>query len=177
MVDTAGRVIGAHPGHRRFTVGQRRGLGVAAGKPVFVVAKDAGANRVVVGPREQLARRTVRLEPAVLYRPGAVVDRVKLRYRSAAVPGRLSGAPAAGAHGTLVACLEEDAFGVAAGPDRIADAGRARGRARDDCAGPRPKLTANGRTDSRGDPRDLPLVLRVARSPAHAVGFPRPVLV
>jgi tRNA U34 2-thiouridine synthase MnmA/TrmU len=44
-----------------------------------------------------------------------VVDRVKLRYRSAAVPGRLSGAPAPGAHGTLVACLEEDAFGVAAG--------------------------------------------------------------
>jgi tRNA-uridine 2-sulfurtransferase len=115
VLDTAGRVIGTHPGHRRFTVGQRRGLGVAAGEPVFVVAKDAGANRVVVGPREQLARRTVRLEPAVLYRPGAVVDRVKLRYRSAAVPGRLSGAPAPGAHGTLVACLDEDAFGVAAG--------------------------------------------------------------
>ena len=46
---------GATAGHHNFTVGQRRGLGVAAGAPLYVLATDAAANRVVVGPRAALA--------------------------------------------------------------------------------------------------------------------------
>ena len=57
VVDLAGRVLGEHDGTFAFTVGQRRGLGVATGSPVYVLEVDAAANRVVVGPGELLARR------------------------------------------------------------------------------------------------------------------------
>src|SRR5436190_5516505 len=46
IVDRAGRIVGRHTGHHNFTVGQRRGLGIAAGKPLYVLATDAAANRV-----------------------------------------------------------------------------------------------------------------------------------
>ena len=49
IVDREGRVLGRHGGHHRFTVGQRRGIGVAAPEPLYVLAKDARRNRVVVG--------------------------------------------------------------------------------------------------------------------------------
>ncbi len=55
IVDTEGRVLGEHDGVINYTVGQRRGLGVATGQPLFVVKLDAGRRRVVVGPREALA--------------------------------------------------------------------------------------------------------------------------
>jgi tRNA-specific 2-thiouridylase len=59
IVDVAGRVLGRHDGIIHFTVGQRRGLGVAAGFPLYVVRLDAATRRVVVGPREAL--RTSRM--------------------------------------------------------------------------------------------------------------------
>jgi tRNA-specific 2-thiouridylase len=52
--DTAGKVLGEHPGHQHYTIGQRRGLGVAAGLPLYVVDKDPAANTVTVGTRPQL---------------------------------------------------------------------------------------------------------------------------
>jgi tRNA-specific 2-thiouridylase len=54
IVDLDGRVIGAHQGIIHFTVGQRKGLGIAAGSPLYVVKLDAATRRVVVGPREAL---------------------------------------------------------------------------------------------------------------------------
>ena len=54
IVHLDGRVLGAHAGVSRFTVGQRRGLQVALGEPLFVVGLDPAAKRVVVGPREAL---------------------------------------------------------------------------------------------------------------------------
>ena len=57
IVDADGRVLGHHRGAVAFTVGQRRGLGVALGHPAYVIDVDARANRVVVGPGELLARR------------------------------------------------------------------------------------------------------------------------
>jgi tRNA-specific 2-thiouridylase len=113
VVDASGRVLGRHPGHRRYTVGQRRGLGVAAGEPLFVLATDAAANRVVVGPREALAVSRVILRDVTLNRDGARVDGVKLRYRSAPLPCRVAAAP--GRHGRLTATLGERALGVAPG--------------------------------------------------------------
>ena len=59
IVDLDGKVLGAHDGIIHFTVGQRRGLGVAAGAPLYVVRLDAERRRVVVGPREAL--RTSRI--------------------------------------------------------------------------------------------------------------------
>jgi tRNA-specific 2-thiouridylase len=113
VVDAAGRVLGRHPGHRRYTVGQRRGLGVATGEPLFVLETDAASNRVVVGPRAALATTTVELRDVTLDRDGQRVDTVKLRYRSEPLPCRVS-APA-GRHGRLTATLGERAFGVAPG--------------------------------------------------------------
>jgi tRNA-specific 2-thiouridylase len=113
VVDASGRVLGNHPGHRRYTVGQRRGLGVATGEPLFVLGTDAVANRVVVGPREALAARTVELRDVTLNRDGERVDSVKLRYRSEPLPCRV--AAASGHHDALTATLADRALGVAPG--------------------------------------------------------------
>ena len=61
IVDLDGRVLGRHDGIIRFTVGQRRGLGIAAGSPLYVVRLDAASRRVVVGPREALRTSRIRL--------------------------------------------------------------------------------------------------------------------
>ena len=57
-----GRVLGRHEGVTRYTIGQRRGLIVAVGDPLYVVGIDAGTRRVLVGPREALAIRAVSLK-------------------------------------------------------------------------------------------------------------------
>ena len=59
IVDTSGRQVGRHDGVHRFTVGQRKGLGLAAGIPLYVVGLDAATNSVTVGPRADLERRDV----------------------------------------------------------------------------------------------------------------------
>jgi tRNA-specific 2-thiouridylase len=61
IVGLDGQVLGRHDGIVNYTVGQRRGLGIAAGAPLFVIRLDAEKAQVVVGPREALASRTVRL--------------------------------------------------------------------------------------------------------------------
>jgi tRNA-specific 2-thiouridylase len=61
IVDLGGRVLGRHEGIVHFTVGQRRGLGIAAAEPLYVVRLDATTHRVVVGPREALRTRSVTL--------------------------------------------------------------------------------------------------------------------
>jgi len=57
IVDTQGNVLGNHKGVFSFTVGQRRGLGVAVGKPLYVLKIDPASNRVVVGEEEELYRK------------------------------------------------------------------------------------------------------------------------
>jgi tRNA-specific 2-thiouridylase len=83
IVDRSGRTLGRHRGQHLFTVGQRKGLGVAREEPLYVLAKDRDANTVTVGTRAELATSEVAVRDAVLHRPPAEVDRVKLRYRSA----------------------------------------------------------------------------------------------
>jgi tRNA-specific 2-thiouridylase len=61
IVDRAGRVLGRHSGIIHFTVGQRRGLGIAAQAPLYVIHLDAARNRIVVGPREALRTARMRL--------------------------------------------------------------------------------------------------------------------
>ncbi len=58
VVTTSGEVIGRHQGVHRYTVGQRRGLGLAAGRPFYVVEIDRAANRLIVGSDDELARDT-----------------------------------------------------------------------------------------------------------------------
>ena len=61
IVDLNGRVLGHHRGIINYTVGQRRGLGIAAGEPYYVVRLEAATRRVVVGPREALRTRSMML--------------------------------------------------------------------------------------------------------------------
>jgi len=101
VVDREGLILARHRGHHRFTVGQRRGLGIANGQPVYVLDKEARSNRVIVGPRASLLSDRVALRGARLHRPGARVDRVKLRYRSKPLAATVTGGPAAGSHSWL----------------------------------------------------------------------------
>ncbi len=59
IVDTEGAVLGTHRGLAFYTIGQRKGLGIAYSEPLFVLAKDAGRNTLVVGPRSQQGVSTV----------------------------------------------------------------------------------------------------------------------
>ena len=61
VVHVDGRAIGRHPGIIHYTIGQRRGLGITATEPLYVVALDAANARVIVGPRAALARTRLRL--------------------------------------------------------------------------------------------------------------------
>jgi tRNA-specific 2-thiouridylase len=118
LVDSAGAVLGHHLGQHRFTVGQRRGIGIDAaggGPPMYVLDKDAASGRVTVGPREALQTSRVAVRSAHLHRAGARVDRVKLRYRSRPLPARLVGGPDAGRHRTLAIELDEPVEGAAPG--------------------------------------------------------------
>jgi tRNA-specific 2-thiouridylase len=88
IVDTAGRVLGRHGGHHGFTVGQRKGLGLQAAEPRYVLATDARTNTVTVGTRAQLGTQVVHVRGLRLR---GEPDAVRLRYRSPALRCRLEG--------------------------------------------------------------------------------------
>lgn len=115
IIDREGSELGRHQGAHRYTVGQRRGLGVAAPEPLFVLAVDNDANTVTVGPREALATRSVRLVGARLLRDGDAVDRVKLRYRNAPSGCKVLGSAEQGRHRELRIELDEPIHGAAPG--------------------------------------------------------------
>jgi tRNA-uridine 2-sulfurtransferase len=115
IVDQAGRVLGRHPGAHRFTTGQRRGLDLGGGPPLYVLQTDRRARRVVVGPREALATTRVRVRGAALHRDAARVNAVRLRYHAAPVPCRIDGDNAAGHHDELWLELAHPVPGAAPG--------------------------------------------------------------
>ena len=108
VVGEDGSELGRHDGFWRFTPGQRRGLGLAATEPLYVLGTSPATNAVVVGPRTSLARTRVTARGR-LY---AEIDRVeaKLRYRSPAVGATVERTPRG-----FRLDLDEPAFGVAAG--------------------------------------------------------------
>ncbi len=96
IVDSEGAVLGSHEGVARFTIGQRRGIGISAGKPLYVQSIDAKRRRVVVGPREGLLGRDLRLkelnwlgEPSWLEGCESVPVHVKIRSTRSPVPASL----------------------------------------------------------------------------------------
>jgi tRNA-uridine 2-sulfurtransferase len=112
IVDEAGRTLGNHDGFWRFTPGQRRGLGVSAGEPLYALRTDARTNTVVAGPRASLARTRV----DVRGRLNRDVRRVeaKLRYRSPAVSATVRATP----EGFEIR-LDEPVYGVAPGQTAV----------------------------------------------------------
>ena len=103
-------MLGRHEGHHNYTVGQRRGLGVASSEPLYVLEKDASTNRVVVGAREQLRTNEVLLENATLHRPAGEVQSVRLRYHAEPIACRVSEQD-----GHVLLQLDQDAHAVAPG--------------------------------------------------------------
>jgi tRNA-specific 2-thiouridylase len=117
IVDTEGRVLGEHRGVHQFTVGQRRGLGVAHKLPLYVAALDAERQRVVVGPREEVARTAFRALQASWVagppEPGAACE-VQIRHRGRPLPARVE------PEGDSVrVTLSEPAVGVAPGQSAV----------------------------------------------------------
>jgi len=85
IVDSSGKVLGEHNGVHRFTIGQRRGLRVAMGRPYYVTKIDAESNTVTLGPKEEVMQKKLRAtaanwlidEPVSPFRA-----KVKIRYNS-----------------------------------------------------------------------------------------------
>jgi tRNA-uridine 2-sulfurtransferase len=109
VLDAEGREVGRHDGFWRFTPGQRRGLGVATGEPVYALRTDPRTNAVFVGSRQSLARREVSSGTGRLFVPAERVE-VKVRYRSPATAATVTPL----ARGFRLT-LDEPAYGVAVG--------------------------------------------------------------
>jgi tRNA-uridine 2-sulfurtransferase len=122
VLDRAGRTVGRHRGHHNFTVGQRRGIGVSALEPLYVVATDAAANTVTVGTRAELETRRIHVRDVVLHRDGTRVDSVRLRYHSHVLPASV-GLAAAGRHDALEVELGEEFVGASPGQTAVLMAG------------------------------------------------------
>ena len=109
-----GRVLGRHKGIVHYTIGQRRGIGIAAAEPLYVTRLDAATATVVVGPREALARDVIALRDVNWLGEGAaegVRVMVKIRSTRSPVPARL----VRDGQGRLCAHLDEAEHGVSPG--------------------------------------------------------------
>jgi tRNA-specific 2-thiouridylase len=101
IVDESGRVVGTHGGIHRYTVGQRRGLGVAAGERMFVRSIDSTRNRITVAPAARLGARGARVR-GVSWVSGAAPERalraaVRVRHRHAGAAAEIVPQPGAAA--------------------------------------------------------------------------------
>ncbi len=93
IVDRQGRVLGLHQGIAAYTVGQRRGLGIAHPRPLYVLEVDPVANRVIVGEEEELRKSLCLVRDlywvAIPGLQGPLEASVKIRYRTDKLPARL----------------------------------------------------------------------------------------
>jgi len=119
IVHLDGRVLGDHSGVLNYTIGQRRGLGISGGDPLYVIKLDAKTRRVIVGPREALGASEVRLHQINWLGDGAFDDApeggwdVSVKVRSTRPPRPARVVP--GKDGTATAYLAEPEDGVAPG--------------------------------------------------------------
>ncbi|MFZ4762549.1 MAG: tRNA 2-thiouridine(34) synthase MnmA [Alphaproteobacteria bacterium] len=114
IVHVDGRVLGEHLGLTRYTVGQRKGLGISAAEPLFVIALDKANNRLVVGPYAALGRSTVYLRELNWLGSEGVTSMdvmVKLRSAQPAMPAHVT----RNDDGTAIVHLHQPYFGVAPG--------------------------------------------------------------
>lgn len=118
-VDSEGRVVGKHSGFANYTIGQRKGLGVALGYPAFVTKIDAERNTVRLGRREELLTRTVTLRNVTFRGDASRPIQAKIRYRSQAVDAFLLSQEQNLHNGVCPQCVNlqftEDVWGVTPG--------------------------------------------------------------
>ncbi len=115
IVAADGRVLGEHRGAHVFTVGQRHGLGIGGGEPLYVLETDARANTVTVGSRGELLTRGVPVREVTLHREGRCVDGVRVRSHGRRFACRLGEDLDAGRHARVNVELEEPAERTAPG--------------------------------------------------------------
>jgi tRNA-specific 2-thiouridylase len=115
ILDLGGNVLGEHAGAHTFTVGQRHGLGIGGGEPLYVLATDMSESTVTVGSREDLLCDGVQVREVTLHRDGGCVDGVKVRSRGRRFPCRLLGDAGAGRHSSVSVRLDEPAERTAPG--------------------------------------------------------------
>lgn len=102
IIDTDGQIVGRHEGHQHFTIGQRRGVGVALGYPIYVTHRDAATNTVTVGRKQDLlaqgciADQTNWLLPQETLPHHWTACQVKVRYNSQPAPARVRITPGSG---------------------------------------------------------------------------------
>jgi len=114
IVTTDGRVVGRHDGLERFTIGQRKGLGVAFGEPRFVVRLEPQSRRVVIGERHELARSALCADRANWLAAAPVEPRrcaAKIRYNSRPAAATVVALP----DSRLRVEFDEPQYGVAPG--------------------------------------------------------------
>jgi tRNA-specific 2-thiouridylase len=114
IVTTDGTVVGRHDGFERFTVGQRKGLRVALGEPRYVVRIEPAGRRVVLGTRDELARRELTASEANwLIEPPteSICCQVKIRYRSRAAAATVEPLP----QGRFAVRFDEPCYAIAPG--------------------------------------------------------------
>jgi len=115
IVGRAGETLGEHPGSHLFTVGQRRGLGVSAAEPLYVLATSAHSNTVTVGPRSALRAHELLLSGLKLSRAGTTVDSVRMRAHGRQLRCRLAGDLCSGSHASARVVLDAPAERTAPG--------------------------------------------------------------
>jgi tRNA-uridine 2-sulfurtransferase len=95
---SAGELLGEHDGAHLYTVGQRHGLGLATGRPMYVLATDTATNTVTVGPREALLADEIAVREIVLHRCSTLVDGVRVRAHGRRMACRVAQRLDAGRH-------------------------------------------------------------------------------
>ena len=114
IITTTGKVVGSHPGIEGFTIGQRKGLGVALGEPRYVVRIEPESCRVVLGTHEELARDTLTASAMnwlVDVPEGSLRCEVQIRYNSDSVPATVEPLP----ENRLRVHFDTPCYGVAPG--------------------------------------------------------------
>lgn len=101
IVHLDGRVLGAHAGIIHYTIGQRKGLVSGSSEPLYVIRLDAPARRVVVGPREALARRDFHIKELNWLDTLAPRDDIRVKMRSMHVPVAAAVAPGSAMEATV----------------------------------------------------------------------------
>jgi len=115
IIDLDGRILGEHPGVHLLTVGQRHGLGISAAEPLYVLATDASANTVTVGPRNELLSSGMAVREVTLHRAGRCVDGVRVRAHGRRFACRVAEDRDAGRHARVDIELDEPAERTAPG--------------------------------------------------------------
>lgn len=124
IVDMDGNVLGRHQGIIHYTIGQRRGIGIGGGvskdnKPFFVIEIDPAQNRIVVGPKEALARDTIFVEQCNWLMPELrEAINIELKFRSVMRPVKAT--LSAKENGTASILLADPQFGISPGQAAVA---------------------------------------------------------